>query len=44
MRTKAAGAYVDEEAGVLSVRFEACSAARACLTTLTTDAKKAGKG
>jgi len=34
------GTLVDEVTG----RFEACSAARACLTALITDAKKAGEG
>jgi len=35
---------MDEETGGVNGRFDACSAMRACLTTLKTDAKKAGEG
>jgi len=40
----ASGTLVDEETGGVNGRFEAYSAVRACLTALTTDAKKAGEG
>ena len=42
--TGASGTLVDEDAGGVNGRFEACSAVRACLTALTTDARKVGEG
>ena len=42
--TGASGTLVDEDADGVNGRFEACSAVRACLTALTTDARKVGEG